>query len=133
VRADLPAKLFELIYNYTLHDSIILSFTETRSAPGVFLILDGCRNGNLADTDRVVFSLHFINSKCNSHFLRSFIDNEILYAEVISGEARRWKFNALTTKDKGKDFFSIEFDDFGYYLYDYRSLPEAQQGAAANP
>jgi hypothetical protein len=112
IRADLPSPLFDLHYHYTLHDAEITSFTEVRSSPDLFLILDGCRNGTLADTDRVVFVLHFINSKHSKRSLQSFISEEILYIEIMRGDSRRWKFSALTTKSSRKDTFSLEFDDY---------------------
>lgn len=74
----------------------------------------------MAETDRVVFMLHFINAHYSKRSLNGFVQKDILYTEITRGDQRRWKFSALTTKEGRSDVIEIQFDDFGYYLHDYR-------------
>lgn len=90
----------------------------------LFVILDGCRNGALADTDRVAFVLHFVDSLYSKRTLNSFLHEDILYVEIGRGEKRQWAFSTLTTRESRNDVLTIEFNDFGYYLHDYRKGPE---------
>lgn len=122
IRKDLPPELFDLQHHYSLHDAKIISFSKLHQSD-LFLILDGCRNGSLGAEDRIAFVLHFIDSKYSKRSLEAFLNRDILYVEITKGDKHRWKFSALTTRPSRNDVLTIEFNDFGYYLHDYRSGP----------
>lgn len=122
IRLDLPSALFDLHNNYSLHDAEISSVTEVHGSDLV-MVLDGCRNGALADTDRVLYVLHFMGAGYSKRRLMNFIGSEVLYVEITSGDDRKWKFSASTTRDSRNDEIAIQFNDFGFYLHDYRTGP----------
>jgi hypothetical protein len=123
IRADLPPRLFDLISRNSLHDAKLLSFATVKSTSDLFIVLDGCRNGPWADTDRVSFVLHFINASFSKRSIDRFVGEDLLYVEVSQGTKKPWTFSALTTKSSGTDIFSTQFEDFGFYSHDSRMAP----------
>ena len=122
IRSKLPASLFNLHNNYSLHDAEIASITELHRSD-LMLVLDGCRNGSLEDTDRVAYVLHFIDAHYSKRSLNHFVGTEILYTEISKGDSKKWRLSASTTRESRNDVIVIEFNDFGHYLHDYRSGP----------
>ncbi len=115
LRSRMPGSLYEFHQTYSMHDASLLSVTDLQTRPDAIFVLDGCRNGHVADSDRVVFVLHLMNVYYDRLTIGRWLGKELLYTEIDCTSNGRWEMTCLFLNFQEE--LVVEFEGFGHYVH----------------